>query len=208
MFRKKRADFQITGRRQGGESRGLTLFEVVIAIAIISLLAIIVVPNFLQAQVRAQVSQVRADLVLIATAVMVYDNDYKCLPLDSDDTELPNTVPTVQTQWYGMLTTPVMYLESVPHDPFHKNKVVEGINTESLFPGKGPYPYLYYTLGGFHADPFNADIPPHGGSPQSYHLVSIGPNHRLELFRRTDILDVYDATNGSISHGDIVFQGH
>lgn len=56
-----------------------TLIELLIVVAIIGILAAIAVPNFLNAQIRAGVTRVKADFRTIMTALETYrldNNDY------------------------------------------------------------------------------------------------------------------------------------
>lgn len=46
-----------------------TLIELLIVVAIIAILALIAVPNFLEAQIRSKVSRAKSDLRSIATAL-------------------------------------------------------------------------------------------------------------------------------------------
>lgn len=59
-------------------SSAFTLIELLVVVAIISILASIAVPNFLDAKVRANVSRVKNDLRAISTAAETYhiDNDH------------------------------------------------------------------------------------------------------------------------------------
>ena len=92
-----------------GCRRAFTLIELLIVVAIIAILAAIAVPNFLEAQVRAKVSRVKADLRTIVTALESYAVDYNRYPPNDG---VYNVVPI-------LLSTPVAYVsESNLVDPF------------------------------------------------------------------------------------------
>src|SRR5438105_4516457 len=57
-----------------------TLIELLIVVAIIAILAAIAVPNFLEAQVRAKVARVKADMRTITVGVESYTVDYNRPP--------------------------------------------------------------------------------------------------------------------------------
>ena len=56
--------------------KGFTLIELLIVVAIIAILAAIAVPNFLEAQTRAKVARVKADMRTLATALESYYVDH------------------------------------------------------------------------------------------------------------------------------------
>ncbi len=96
---------------------GFTLIELLIVVAIIGILAAIAVPNFLNAQVRAKVSRVFADLRSLGNAIEMYTIDNNTQP----GGELWNS----GTKWwqkhtyrFHVLTTPVAYMSAIPIDPF------------------------------------------------------------------------------------------
>lgn len=67
----------------------VTLIELLIVVAIISILAAIAVPNFLEAQVRSKVSRTKQDLAFIAVALEAYFADYKLYPQVPHLVEIP-----------------------------------------------------------------------------------------------------------------------
>jgi prepilin-type N-terminal cleavage/methylation domain-containing protein len=108
---------------------GFTLIELLIVVAIIAILAAIAVPNFLEAQQRAKVARVKADMRSIATAVESYtvDNN-RAIPGHNETNPDKGAVlpPPVDTfgdaklhdwQW-SFLTTPIAYITSIPEDEF------------------------------------------------------------------------------------------
>ena len=58
-------------------SRAFTLVELVVVIAVISILLVILVPNFLRAQAQSQLVSCRANLRDVAVAVELYSMDNK-----------------------------------------------------------------------------------------------------------------------------------
>jgi prepilin-type N-terminal cleavage/methylation domain-containing protein len=73
----------------GFSRRGFTLIELLIVIAIILILIAIALPNFLEAQVRARVTNAKGALRAIDTAFNSHLLDWGCVPADfNDDQEL------------------------------------------------------------------------------------------------------------------------
>ncbi|MCX7015086.1 MAG: prepilin-type N-terminal cleavage/methylation domain-containing protein [Candidatus Sumerlaeota bacterium] len=174
---------------QGNSSclAAFTLIELLVVVAIISILASIALPNFMEAVTRAKVSRVKSDLRTIATALETYAVDNNCYP----------PVPAVIGPRYRNLcplTTPIAYISSVPRDPFNSVDPygVEGCRT-------GVYAY---------------GATPRTG-PSIWILASDGPDRKLNvdpvdfLFypgygRLENLLVIYDPTNGTTSAGDII----
>lgn len=89
---------------------GFTLIELLIVVAIIAILAAIAVPNFLEAQTRSKVSRVKSDMRSLRTGLEAYAVDNNHYPPDQTGNQDMLT-------WLR-LTTPVAYISSVPGDAF------------------------------------------------------------------------------------------
>ena len=123
--------------------KGFTLIELLIVVAIIAILAAIAVPNFLEAQVRAKVSRVKADQRSLATAIESYYVDNNNYPATDTSEEqgtsgygvnnVPNSTPELRAlptfrrkrddlDGLSTLTTPISYISSYFPDPFAKTR--------------------------------------------------------------------------------------
>jgi len=191
-----------------------TLIELLIVVAIIAILAAIAVPNFLEAQTRSKIARVQADMRALATALEAYRVESTKYPSGRDLGQLQNTylypggnLPIS----FAVLTTPVSFITSIPFEPF-QNRLDKQNNRAHYFyfsdtdiasDGSPPRPALVmnwyvYTL----------RIPPGqwpGGRPDdcphNWELRSNGP--ALEPLHALP----YDATNGTVSLGNIVRWG-
>ncbi len=81
--------------------RGFTLIELMIVVFILSVLAAMLIPNFLRARTNAQVSTSKANLKNLASALETYYVDNQAYPSDVT---------------LGILVTGA-YIRSVPNDP-------------------------------------------------------------------------------------------
>lgn len=180
------------GRTLLRPASGFTLVELLIVVAIISILAAIAVPNMLEAQIRSKVSRAKADMRTLSFALEAYR---------TDNNHYPETYVTTRWQRFIMLTTPIAYISSVPRDPF--NVVNDGDNLVDWNPR-----HFFYKMG---ATPLTG--------PSRYALSSNGPDLDEDSvpikaypgFSWTVFLGndqdfdymIYDPTNGSVSSGDI-----
>jgi prepilin-type N-terminal cleavage/methylation domain-containing protein len=195
--------------------KGFTLIELLIVVAIIAILALIAVPNFLEAQTRAKVARAKNDLRTLAVGVESYHVDASDWPFGPNAGPAPNWAtylgnwPSEYGQWFH-LTTPISYLSSVPHDCFFR---------------------LYNEQWGIWRDYYRVwnlsrtfQLNSGWGRPSTYNaskngvqilMASVGPD-RVE-----DVADgtaggfgnaggqtgmvIYDPTNGTVSWGDIYY---
>jgi prepilin-type N-terminal cleavage/methylation domain-containing protein len=184
--------------------RAFTLIELLIVVAIIAILAAIAVPNFLEAQTRAKVSRCMNDLRTMATGLEAYAVDQNAYPpygrvSSAGVVQYPatqNNSDDLMCFSGSMLTTPVSYISSFPTDPFMK--------LDPAFPMFANYEYLNLKqhVGNFPTPfpyPWMAQLRPAWGE---WRLVAAGPDRDRGADIKNNI--VYDATNGTVSDGDVV----
>ena len=174
-------------------TKGFSLIELLIVIAIISIITAIVVPNLMSANIRARVSGVKADMGSIAIALEDYKVDYGEYPKDSRfsrSTSYTSDIIAQPNQAFdgkngsdddndaiglGYLVYPKAgfeptYLKRIAGDPFD-NSGEEDWNGSS---GAHNHHYLYYTGKWSANGPI--DCTSSDNSPQYWALVSYGPD--------------------------------
>jgi type II secretion system protein G len=193
----------LTPKRQS--TSGFTLIELLIVVAIIAILALIAVPNFLEAHTRAKVSRAKNDMRSLRLALEAYRLDEPSYPKDIFGVG-------TWTTWY-QLTTPVAYMTSVPPSPFkYRAYISAGYND----PGLPPYDYAQYD----HVLTYRGEtsLRPVAIACQAvsifYVVTCAGPDEDNDMnWSITDGLGrqdaaayqmVYDPTNGTVSSGDII----
>lgn len=213
----------LSARCQQRVATGFTLIELLIVVAIIAILAAIAVPNFLEAQTRAKVSRVKSDMRSLVTALETYHIDASryAWPADEDGGLIQNPAAGggewSETKTPVLLTTPIAYISTRPPDSFAAKGSVdyqnfhystldymrqhEGASADEIF---GDF---YHDLTG--RDP---------SSNISYYFLSFGPDQDHDMAGDHDhgggdhdhahgAGAVYDASNGTISSGDIHYIG-
>jgi type II secretion system protein G len=171
-----------------------TLIELLVVVVVIAILAAIAIPNFLEAQTRAKISRVKADLRTIATAIESYAVDHNDVPPDYDG--LGFTFGEGEWRSYADLTTPVAHLTAAPTDVFRDNIY-----------GNAPGRHEFFEYWGLNPEGFPDSYAAWQESGVRWFVYSVGPdrsNDRLPLFVEEANPDrVYDPTNGTVSAGDI-----
>lgn len=205
-------------------SKAFTLIELLIVVAIIAILAAIAVPNFLEAQVRAKVSQTMTDMRSINVAMQTYyvDNNryvYHVLKGPGDVPFWPGVAEylrwrTSDGQVDGLgwqLTSPIAYITDIPDDPFNTASV-----RSRQIPHLATYENIVWATVFYRAiTPENASPPwfgpqilsfDFGNNSYEWSIQSAGPDLRPwpegDLNRRA-WAPYYDPTNGTVSFGDI-----
>jgi prepilin-type N-terminal cleavage/methylation domain-containing protein len=175
--------------------RGFTLIELLIVVGIISILAAIALPNFLEAQVRSKLARIKSDLRTVSIAWEAYAVDNDRYPVDWDN----NPIGIESTQ-IGMIqvTTPVAYLTTFPIDPF---SVMRNPNSNEFAPhfeaASCSYAYCIYSLGPNFLEEFDGnDQWPDG-------TIDGTPGRVGQMFTGPICMRPYDPTNGVISDGDV-----
>ena len=189
--------------------RAFTLIELLIVVAIISVLAAIAVPNFLEAQTRAKVSKTKADMKSIVVAVTAYEVDHGDVISywTEPNQRRPQMSFFLKTDWDSggtgwespsvgvFLTTPIPYMTDIPWDDF---------NTQAWTTPLGKHSSVMMHSKSYTLEAFM--LPP--AWRWHWALESAGPNGMWWQDvdgESSQIIDYifYDPTNGTISAGDI-----
>lgn len=188
-----------------------TLIELLIVVAIIGILIVIAVPNFLNAQVRAKVAAVESNFKTIATANEMYRFDHGTY---FSFVNLSTVAFRGFTRGFIRLTTPIAYLSyDAVNDPF-ASKFKSGIESGSVEYDKT----FDYTISlGSRAYRDNEIFQTkegdyYTGKVNSYMLESVGPDTLDSVIGSGcfgtgcifDIFILYNPSNGICSEGDIV----
>ncbi|MBZ0258630.1 prepilin-type N-terminal cleavage/methylation domain-containing protein [bacterium] len=179
-------------------SKGFTLIELLIVVAIIGILAAIAVPNFLNAQIRAKIAGVQADMRNMGTAIEQYRLDNNAYPLTTVD-----GTQRTRFQRLAVLTTPVSYMSSIPEDKFY-SPLMEDETTTNPDP-VNTYPYWDPAFADNYRTPaaLGKHFPNQEHPNKQWVLMSYGPDGDFEAAVGQDLAP-FDVSNGVASNGDIM----
>jgi type II secretion system protein G len=175
-----------------GFRRGFTLIELLVVVTVIAILAAIALPNFLEAQTRAKVSRVRADLRTMASSLEMYFVDLNTYPMDGNGGSYRGLVA---------LTSPIAYQTSIAPDPFNSG-YRDGYAADRTEVNTEINRARYYELG------TGSLVSPTGFPAQVWALAAYGPDidddtDTIGAYPRTRRANPYDPTNGTTSDGDL-----
>ncbi len=183
---------------------GFTLIELLVVVAIISILASIAVPNFLEAQTRSKVARVKSDQRVLATAVEQYRLDNGTHPPRDQWPRGSNVgVGDVTTRALDLsrFTTPISYISAIPEDVF-ENRIAYPNNLLDFYP-----PEMVQRVRSTRAG--------RDDNRYGWAIMSVGPdgqfgrgsfnlgNYPPERDNFVHFDQEYDPTNGTLSLGNI-----
>jgi len=185
--------------------KGFTLIELLIVVAIIAILAMIAVPNFLEAQTRAKVSRAMTDMRSLAVAIECYTVDYNRGPIGGNEgRSLGLWTEDTRHYCYNALTSPVAYITSPALDPFALRVLVYNPNQQQfkVLPNY-EYQHMQWQAG------TTSDMGIAFGMGYLWYLRSVGPDrvvgqpYLAGMVVNKNPNNVYDPTNGTVSYGEI-----
>ena len=201
--------------------KAFTLIELLIVVAIISILAAIAVPNFVEAQTRAKVSKSVAHMRTIANAIEIYRTDYHDFPIIASQPQIDNLqFPYFLVGWLmvsnssgihigSRLTTPVEYLGSVPFDPFNSYLLDSFFGMNNAY-SKSEWSVIMTGVPKQYRSLVNHQPVGLLGRSQgyTYFFESCGPNLTWESQGINTFyggVGPYNPTNGTVSAGNIMY---
>ena len=177
-------------------------------VAIIAILAAIAMPNFIEAQTRSKVARVKADMRTLMTALETYGMDNNSFPYSA---EFFKPMPSKRL---NPLTTPISYLTSIPRDPFVRKTDNSYEYSIRAFDSTEPLDVYLYNQANHQ---FGVGVADTKQNLMSWSLTSGGPDRIIEfpyyafgdnfIKDGKHILYIYDASNGTVSSGEIFRRG-
>lgn len=176
------------------KTKAFTLIELLIVVAIIGILAAIAVPNFLNAQLRAKVSRVQAEMKSVSSAYLMYFLDHNAFPPHCDGPAQHKSV-----------TTPIAYLNTSVDDIFAQSETAK---QDSLWQNTWGQYHPEVSMGwnermfGFENGVKNDPEFFAANHNAAFFIMSFAPDEDLDSPRLSAAR--YDSSNGLISNGDFL----
>jgi prepilin-type N-terminal cleavage/methylation domain-containing protein len=228
----RKENYFIMKTRLFGNRHAFTLIELLIVVAIIAILAAIAVPNFMEAQTRAKVSRVKADMRSLTTGLEAYYVDANKYPPAAKRKDIP-PVPTTgyPLSWrLVVLTTPVSYITTIPSDPFAGKLAGVLVDAPDYWDFSS---VIYEDTGSDTGNEADSAWAYYSELGAQWRMISGGPDKKVDLLKgdipitmsyggkeyvnnipgttaskenngAITLPTIYDATNGTMSKGDIV----
>lgn len=178
-----------------------TLIELLIVVAIIGILAAIIMPNFLNAQIKANLARVKSEHATLANAFEQYYLDHNSYPT-GQATSADNY------QGYRRLTTPVPYLTHIMDDPFKWKYVTSRGNDYDVH-----YEFMTTRHQTGSRNQRASSSAGNNFATDLYNIEGVGPDG-TDTFKPTNdypshpaLFEFYDPSNGLRSTGDILRAG-
>lgn len=200
--------------------RAFTLVELLVTIAIISILAVIAVSNFMEATIRSRVSRAMNDLRVASQVLELYRVDHGDYPPhrglgigefgEKEDVHVLDGHGEPRSFGFRTLSlrlsTPIAYISSAAiEDPFKRGAIdtsgrsyASGDPTDMALIHHNIHQFaILQRSPGFFVDDFTEDY-------GYWRIVSLGPAGEYGGFGTSDLGWLYDPTNGVRSRGMIV----
>lgn len=168
-----------------------TLIELLVVCAILGILLVLAIPNFLNAQIRAKISRVHADIKATENALWLFAADESARKANPSDNRTFFYPP-----WLIELTTPIAYMSSLPNDVMKPGSLIDRFDR----PIAPHFEYISDSTFRYKASPKHA----------FYLIASFGPDQDIDTGMRWPSGGNYwdfDPSNGVVSDGDILCFG-
>ena len=120
-------------------SKGFTLVETLIVLAIIGILAAIVVPQFQSNTTEAKEAAARDNLRILRSAIEIYASQHKDVAPGYPNNNSSGTPQHI----YFLLQLKGTYLNALPKNPFNGKLTVKMIKNTETFPNQPVESFLY-----------------------------------------------------------------